>query len=231
MFELCKGVYLYDKLEDGMYTYEENGCVYIGGECSKDILVSVEGCETEYENNPEFSHYPGTKYFYIGIPVDEKDTTVSIPLVVTKNGEEIFSKTYNLNIDRIRPTINILDNKSINKISKFGEQEMILLNKSNTNEFNFQVQIEDNNYDEESFEMYAYPFDEGCNEEFEYLGNGLYNIKTNVLKEGTNIQISVEDEAGNWVYKDLDIYSAEDENIYNEKVKIYRSRMDLSMKY
>lgn len=235
LFQLCDGVYLASKLEDGGYIYVHDNTATISGECIKGTEVTVEGYETEYEDTEDWGVIENSNYFSIEIPVDETATKLTLPISVSRDGQEVFSDTYELNADRTIPTITTMyESNDVNKVNSFQDDliDVVLLNKKAADEVSFNVKVEDNNFDEEAFETYTINDgdDEEENEcESEYLGDGVYKITAILPAGGMKIGITVSDLSGVNANKVVMLYSLDDIEKYNLQIEMNKSFMDMSL--
>ena len=236
VFQLCEGVYLDNKLEeDGcIFAYEDTATIM--GECIKGTEVTVEGCKTEYEDAEGWGNFENSNFFTIEVPVGVDDTTLTLPIAVISNGKEVFNKTYNLTIDRVRPTMDIIyDNNDIKNIKKFQKDmiQIALLNKKDGEEVSFKVKAEDNNLDESTFNIGAYAISEDAEEDVtcdsEYLGDGVFLVKTVLQKGGIHIAIDVADKASTFTYKELYLYTNENVEAYNEQVNSFKQFINMEL--
>lgn len=233
MFQLCDGVYLYTKLEDGGDIFVYENIATITGECVKGTEVTVEDYDTEYEDTEDWGNIENSNFFTIEVPVDETETKLTLPISVSKDGNEVFNKTYELNVDRTLPTIEtIYESKDVKDIKRFQNDviDVVLFNKKESDEVSFKVKVEDNNLDEESFEIYSENFDEEeTGYDSEYLGDGTYMVTTTLPKDGRELSICVSDLSGATSYKSLLLYSVDDVEAYNEQVHINRLFVEMDL--
>lgn len=113
---------------------------------------------------------------------------------VNDSNDNIISE----NTDKTAPVISVVDNKKFKKMVVNEDKVAILLKKKfiNTNKYDIQVKVEDENIDENSF---AVALNTGATENVKVVneGNGLYTISFKKIDLVTLFDINVQDKNGN----------------------------------